>query len=235
MIRTVFFCHRRDGLTREAFRDHYERRHAPLGARHLAGLEFYVRNHVREERGAHVMRGQELEFDVITEFEYASQRAFDDALATLATPIGEEIREDEARFMRRETNSYFASRREASYGDRPAAGAMPKTIALLRSERSEGGALRASLAERVREAAIRLGRAGARAAELDVAIDGDPMGAPAWDVLLHVWWEPELPVGRALDGVEAELDGALFLAVAVEECGSVAFDYATEYPERCAG
>ena len=86
-MKTIVLFQRRPDLSRDAFRDHYETRHAPLAIRHVH-FRKYVRNHVIAPANA--------EFDALSEF-WPVDPAF---AATVATsPAGAILREDEAKFM----------------------------------------------------------------------------------------------------------------------------------------
>lgn len=231
MIRSVSFIHRRPGTTRAAFRDYYERQHAPLGASYITGLELYVRNHVLEDRGPHQASGQALPFDVVTEFEYGSQADLEAIQEVMATEAGERIREDERRFMDPASIAYFGAERSTLAGPRPDPGTRPKTIAVL----AGGDEPAAALAAEARAAAGALVEAeSVEAAALDVAHGGDVLGEPWGEVVLHLWWSEATGATAALDALEARLGDAGRAAALlwIEECGSLDFDYATEYPDR---
>jgi hypothetical protein len=97
MIKVMLFVKRKEGLTREAFRDRYETGHVPLAIRELEHLRGYARNFVAPTRGL-----PEPEFDVVTEFWFEDWEAWK---ATSAYALGEEtgraLAEDEAVFMDR--------------------------------------------------------------------------------------------------------------------------------------
>jgi uncharacterized protein (TIGR02118 family) len=95
VLKNLGLIPRRPDLTRAAFREHYERRHAPLALRHLRTFHRYVRNHVVEGVPA------DPPFDSLSEFWYASQADIDAVIAILGSATGEVLREDEARFMDR--------------------------------------------------------------------------------------------------------------------------------------
>ncbi len=64
MIKVMLLVSRRPDISREEFRDHYERIHAPLAAQHLPHLVRYVRNYVIDEFAGPV------DCDCVTEFWY---------------------------------------------------------------------------------------------------------------------------------------------------------------------
>ena len=128
MIRVLACLVRRPDLTREAFRQHYEERHAPLARSILPPFTHYLRNHVVEG---------DVPFDVMTEFGYASGDAIAELNRVLASDAGDPIRADEERFMDRPKNTFFGLRALEEPG-RP--GLDPKArerIAILASRPSE--------------------------------------------------------------------------------------------------
>lgn len=217
-VRSVAFLVRRPDLERAAFRAHYERVHAPLARPSLGALDHYVRNHVVREQA-----DGPIGFDVISEFEYTDREAFETMQATVAGPAGDAIRADELRFMDKPANSYFASARcAASATPRPEPGALAKAIGLL--DGRGAGSDRSELARR----AAGVGRSwlasdAALAAELDVALAGDPFGPPRWETLLHLWLAPRTDTGSAIAALARDLTlaapGAATAALWVEECG----------------
>lgn len=74
-------------MSRDAFRDYYEKRHAPLAIGHIQLIR-YVRNHLIAPSNA--------EFDVVSEF-WVPDMA--EALALYASPAGEVLRADADKFM----------------------------------------------------------------------------------------------------------------------------------------
>lgn len=233
MIRTVSFIQRRPDKTRREFRDYYESNHAPLGASYMKdGLQHYIRNHVLEDRGPHLAGGEQLPFDVISEFEYRAQADLEAIQQILASESGKRIREDELNFQNPSNTWYFGTERSTIAGSRPTPGTAPKAIAVMRS--SDPTASRDALAARAREIARELVSGGlATAAELDVGRSDDTMGVPAWEVVLHTWWPDGTGATAALDALESMLAPIPQHACAwVDECGSLDFDYAQAYPER---
>lgn len=86
-MKTIVLFRRRPDLSRAAFRDYYETRHAPLAVQHVHFTK-YVRNHL--------IAPDDAEFDVLSEFWLADPAA----AATLArSPGGAILREDETKFM----------------------------------------------------------------------------------------------------------------------------------------
>jgi hypothetical protein len=94
-LKTLGFLPRRRELTRAAFRDYYERRHAPLALSHVHVFLKYVRNHLADGTS------READFDALSEFWYDSPEAAAAVGKWLQTPAGQVLRDDEARFMDR--------------------------------------------------------------------------------------------------------------------------------------
>jgi uncharacterized protein (TIGR02118 family) len=88
LIKTIGLMPRRPDVSRAAFRDHYENRHAPLALKHFPFVK-YVRNHVVESLPDPVG------FDCLSEF-WVEDVALIHAL--MGSDIGEMMREDERRF-----------------------------------------------------------------------------------------------------------------------------------------
>jgi len=86
--KTIALISRRADLSREAFREYYETRHAFLGMKHFQ-FRKYLRNHVAPGEDAPG-------FDVFSEFWNVSVAK---AYETMAGPIGEVMRADERNFM----------------------------------------------------------------------------------------------------------------------------------------
>src|SRR5688572_5899249 len=95
MIKNLGLIPRRADLTRAAFREYYERRHAPLALHHLRWFRRYVRNHVISATPA------DPPFDALSEFWYDSAADLDAVVAFLTSPTGAALRDDEAQFMNR--------------------------------------------------------------------------------------------------------------------------------------
>jgi len=108
MIKILCFMNRKPGLSMEEFKAYYEERHVPLIHRLLPHWIEYRRNFSEERphNSAHMVetRPRDVEFDVLTELTYENEDMYQRTLAALADPeIGAIIREDEARFLDRET------------------------------------------------------------------------------------------------------------------------------------
>jgi EthD domain len=95
MFKTLGFLPRRRDLTRAAFRDYYERRHAPLALGHVHVFLKYVRNHLADGTSP------ASDFDTLSEFWYPDAETAASVGQWLQTPAGQVLREDEAQFMDR--------------------------------------------------------------------------------------------------------------------------------------
>jgi uncharacterized protein (TIGR02118 family) len=96
MIKNLGLIPRRADLTRQAFRNYYEHRHAPLALEHLRLFRRYVRNHVVAAAPV------DPPFDALSEFWYDTAADLDAVVAILSSPAGAVLREDEAQFMNRD-------------------------------------------------------------------------------------------------------------------------------------
>ena len=114
MIRVLAFIRRLPGISRDAFRSHYEEVHVPTALPTLGGITGYVRHHVREE--IHGAPG----FDCMTRFDYRDGAAVRDALSRIEGPQGDAIRRDELTFMDKPANVFFAVEEAPASGPQPA-------------------------------------------------------------------------------------------------------------------
>lgn len=105
MVKLIFCLHRKPGVTREAFRDYWERQHGPLVQQHAAalGIRRYVQSYtLTDERFARVAsaRNAPEAFDGVAELWFDS---LNDMRAKGATDAGraagKALIEDEARFI----------------------------------------------------------------------------------------------------------------------------------------
>ena len=94
MLKLLGFLPRRADLGRAAFRDYYERQHAPLSLQHLRVFRKYVRNHLADVT-------VEPGFDTVSEFWYDDAETAGRVGAWLASSEGQVLRNDEAQFMDR--------------------------------------------------------------------------------------------------------------------------------------
>lgn len=98
MLKLMLHVRRKEGLTREEFRQYYESTHAPLASGVMATCKKYVRNFVIEE--PHGTQG----FDCVTEFWFDIDGPFSEATGRLTDAAQAALlAEDEARFMDRDS------------------------------------------------------------------------------------------------------------------------------------
>ncbi len=96
MFKCIALLKRKPGLSREAFIDYYETRHAVLIRNLLPDILYYRRNFV-DSAGAFIFPGAApIDFDVITEIGFADRAAYDRFVAAAAEPdIAQRIATDE--------------------------------------------------------------------------------------------------------------------------------------------
>ncbi|MGD9598229.1 MAG: EthD domain-containing protein [Steroidobacteraceae bacterium] len=94
-MKTLGFNPRRADLSRCAFRDYYETQHVPLALRYIRVFTKYVRNYVVHGEP------QEPRYDCLGEFWFDGPDAIAGIRAWLASPEGQVLHDDEARFMDR--------------------------------------------------------------------------------------------------------------------------------------
>ena len=110
MIKAVVFLKRKQGMSREAFIEHYEQRHVPLVRRLLPTIGKYARNYMPESlrsvsegrQGGAATSAPVPYFDVITEIWFDDQPSYDQFIADLKNPQkSKDLQEDEERFLDR--------------------------------------------------------------------------------------------------------------------------------------
>jgi hypothetical protein len=86
MIRVIALLKRKPGLTREAFRAHYEEHHAALGVKYLTAATYYARHYLTPI--AEPLEGAVAEpaYDVLTELRFDDMAAFEAGMAQLQMP-----------------------------------------------------------------------------------------------------------------------------------------------------
>ncbi len=89
-MKNVILVNRLDGMSRDAYRDHYETVHAPLGAKYFH-FHKYVRSHVVESET------DDVEFDCYGEFWPAASAA--ETAEVLKGPVAQIMVDDRALFM----------------------------------------------------------------------------------------------------------------------------------------
>ena len=113
MLKLVILIKRREGMSREAFIDHYEKRHAPLVRSLLPEIVKYRRNYVRDDTlitmaSSNPVAQVGLPFDVVTEAFYKDRASYEAMLARMANPVTRaQIAEDEERFADRSRTTLF--------------------------------------------------------------------------------------------------------------------------------
>lgn len=101
MFKLLAYLSKREGMTTDEFIDYYENHHVPLILSLAPAPEVYKRHYLR--RGDSVNIGEEaIDFDVVTEQQWADRSAFDEWIGAVTDGIaGERVGADEARFLDR--------------------------------------------------------------------------------------------------------------------------------------
>lgn len=104
MFKIIWMFKRKQGISLEQFRDHYESSHSELGKKYLGHLiSRYVRNYVKPADPLRPSR-HPFAYDCITEWTMHSAEAFDEAMRIFQDPeIGTIFREDEKHFLESES------------------------------------------------------------------------------------------------------------------------------------
>lgn len=98
MLKLLAFIRAKQGLSREAFIEHYENHHVPLVRRLLPMVGEYRRNYVDPDAAAG--GGWNFDYDVVTELLFDDRAALDAFWKTIRRPeVIAAIREDEAKFL----------------------------------------------------------------------------------------------------------------------------------------
>lgn len=99
MIKMMVLIKRKEGISMEAFRDHYENTHVPLVLKLHPTLGAYRRNYIDSALSA-LPPEKQPDFDVITEAFFDSWEEFERFRVTSATPeVRSVILADEAHFV----------------------------------------------------------------------------------------------------------------------------------------
>jgi hypothetical protein len=168
MIRVLAFMVRRPDLTRDQFRDHYERTHVPTALPILAGTTHYVRHHIRDE-----LFGKP-NFDCMTAFEYRDAAAMRAVFAKSEGAGGERVRADELRFMDKPANFFFGVDEADGWGDAPPSeGLMTLLVCVRRAAAASPADARARFAS-VQLPALRAAIGGAPWGRVAYARAGSP-------------------------------------------------------------
>jgi len=105
VIKLIFCLHRKQGMTTEAFRDHWENRHGPLVQKHAQalGIQRYVQCHTSNDaRFARVdqARGAPEAFDGVAELWFTSvEEMTKHGSSPEGRAAGKALLEDEQRFI----------------------------------------------------------------------------------------------------------------------------------------
>jgi len=182
-VKTIALFRRRPDLDRDAFREYYETRHAPLATQHIRFAK-YVRNHLVAPTNAG--------FDVVSEFWLADPA---DATTLATSPTGEMLRADAANFMAPE--QFRAAAEESLLAGSPRGherGRVQK-YALLLNRRAY--AAEADFIADTRDWGRRLAEATrARRVTIDV-LRPFPGGMLPANAILWLWLDREFDVGLA--------------------------------------
>jgi len=109
MIKLTMLIRRKQGMTREQFREYYETRHIPLAEAHTPHLVGYKRNFIVNQ-----FAGED-QFDCITEFWFDVKGNYADLRGTLFPPqVTAMMAEDEANFIDRSKSQLFLIEEHAS-------------------------------------------------------------------------------------------------------------------------
>ncbi|HTV94986.1 MAG TPA: EthD domain-containing protein [Steroidobacteraceae bacterium] len=108
MIKNIAFLKCKAGLSREAFIEYYETKHAPLILAIAPQISQYRRSYIIPS-GAIVMPGAApLDFDVVTELWYPDRQAHRAAMAAFTLPANaERIARDEENLFDRSRTRFF--------------------------------------------------------------------------------------------------------------------------------
>ncbi|MFB7460716.1 MULTISPECIES: EthD domain-containing protein [unclassified Streptomyces] len=97
MMKLLSYLKKRDGITSEAFKEHYENNHVPL-ILSLAPSPIVYKRHYLIRGDAFNLREDGIDFDVVTEMGWEDRDAFQ---AWMAAVSDERVGIDEARFLDR--------------------------------------------------------------------------------------------------------------------------------------
>lgn len=210
MIKLLSVKTRRPGSTREAFRQHYEDRHIPLGLGFIDRFRWckYARNHV-----VAVHSGQ-VDFDCLTEFWFASRQDQESTREFAASPAFRVLDEDDARFLDVTRRLSFELEERLVAGTRPAhdaAGTRRFSAIFSRPESTGTGDFARSISAEVGRVASRANREGAR-----VALDLRALPGPRpteLAAIVSTWSLPGAPLVRLSGWVDHEPAAELELEV----------------------
>jgi uncharacterized protein (TIGR02118 family) len=208
MIRVLAFMRRLPGVSRDAFRSHYEEIHVPTALPTLGGIVGYVRHHVREEiLGA-------TGFDCMTRFDYRDAAAIRAALARIEGPEGEAIHRDERLFMDAPANVFFPVEEAEGWGE-PGAEPTRLLLCVRRSEGEQAADFRARLLER-QLPALRAASRGAGWCRPHFALPGLAQGQ-GFDLVAQLGADAAASVAAWAGPLEAEGASLIAARVSVHE------------------
>jgi len=109
MIKLTMLIRRKQGMTREQFREYYEKRHIPLAEAHTPYLSGYKRNFIVGQ-----FAGEE-QFDCITEFWFDVEGDYAEFRGKLFPPeVTQMMAADEENFIDRSKSQLFLIEENAS-------------------------------------------------------------------------------------------------------------------------
>jgi len=141
MIRVLAFIRRLPGVSRDAFRSHYEEIHVPIALPFLAGTAGYLRHHVREE-----ILGTP-GFDCMTRFDYPDAASVRAVFERTEGPQADAIRRDERTFMDKPAIVFFPVEEVPGWGQ-PGADAERLLVCARRPRTEQAAGFRARLWDR---------------------------------------------------------------------------------------
>jgi uncharacterized protein (TIGR02118 family) len=111
-MKMVVLFRRKQELTSEQFREHYENTHAPLARKLFPYLKEYRRNYIRRDlqhkRAGNEVTNAPLDFDAITEIIFETDSDYHRMMREMADPaIRDQVIEDEKRFLDRNATVVF--------------------------------------------------------------------------------------------------------------------------------
>jgi hypothetical protein len=113
MPKLIILLKRRPGMSREAFIEHYEKRHAVLAVSLIPGIAHYRRLYLEPERPVFGASAPSPGFDVVTEMTFASEADYERAFGTISQPevLEQIIADEETLFDRTSIRAYFVDER----------------------------------------------------------------------------------------------------------------------------
>lgn len=115
MFKVMAFLTRRPDLSREAFVDYYETRHAPLILQLMPGIRAYRRNYLLPGDMILGSAASPPDFDVVTEIYFDDRAAYEAGMHAFDDPaVMQRLIADEQNFLDRERTSFVAVEERAS-------------------------------------------------------------------------------------------------------------------------